>query len=63
MTLDQGLDMAVTVLDYGTTLIGSSAVIAAVLPKTTTRAVKIFTIVRKVVDFLGANVFNAKNAE
>ena len=63
MTLDQGLDLAVTVLDYGTTLIGSSAMIAAVLPKTTTRAVKIFTIVRKVVDFLGANVFNAKNAE
>lgn len=63
MTLDQGLDMAVTVLDYGTTLIGSSAVIAAVLPKTTKRAVKIFTVVRKVVDFLGANIFNAKNVE
>ena len=63
MTLDQGLDIAVTVLDYGTTLIGSSAVIAAALPKTTKRAVKIFTVVRKVVDFLGANIFNAKNAE
>lgn len=63
MTFDQGLDLAVTMLDYGTTLIGSSAVIAAAMPKTTTRAVKIFTIVRKVVDFLGANIFNAKNAE
>ena len=63
MTLDQGLDLAVAVLDYGSTIIGSAAVAAAVIPKTTTRAVKIFTVVRKVVDFLGANVFNAKNAE
>ena len=62
MTLDQGLDMALTVLDFGSTIIGTSAVAAAIIPKTTTRAVKIFTLVRKIVDFLGANVFNAKNA-
>ncbi len=63
MTVDQGLDIALTLVDVGTSLVGTSALAAMVLPKTTTRAVKIFTVVRKVVDFLGANVFNAKNAE
>lgn len=62
MTLDQGLDIALTTFDTVSSIVGSSAVLAAVLPKTTTRAIKVFTLVRKVVDFLGANVFNAKNA-
>lgn len=62
MTLDQGLDVALTAFDTVSSIVGSSAILAAALPKTTTRAVKIFTLVRKVVDFLGANVFNAKNA-
>lgn len=62
MTLDQGLDVALTTFDIVSSIVGSSAILAAVLPKTTTRAIKVFTLVRKVVDFLGANVFNAKNA-
>lgn len=62
MTLDQGLDVALTTLDTVSSIVGSSAILAAALPKTSTRAVKIFTLVRKVVDFLGANIFNAKNA-
>ena len=62
MTLDQGLDVALTTFDTVSNIVGSSAVLAAVLPKTTTRAIKVFTLVRKVVDFLGANIFNAKNA-
>ena len=63
MTIDQGLDMVLTLIDVGTSLVGTSALAAMALPKTTTRAVKIFTVVRKIVDFLGANVFNAKNAD
>ncbi len=61
MTLDQGLEIANTVWDYGSNIVGTAAVAAAIIPKTTTRAIKVFTLVRKVVDFLGANVFNAKN--
>ena len=62
MTLDQGLDVALTTFDTVSSIVGGSAVLAAMLPKTTTRATKVFTLARKVVDFLGANIFNAKNA-
>ena len=41
--------------------VGGGAVLAAVLPKTSDNAYKIYLIVRKVVDFVGANFFNAKN--
>ena len=43
--------------------IGGSSVIAAVLPKPTSNAILIFQIVRKVIDFVGANWLNAKNSE
>ena len=41
--------------------VGGGAVLAAVLPKPGTNAYKVFIIVRKIVDFVGANFFNAKN--
>ena len=51
--VDVGLDVLATV--------GGSAIVAAFLPKPTDEAYKIFLIVRKIVDFVGANWFNAKN--
>ena len=53
--LDIVINVAVTV--------GGSSVLAAVLPKPSDRAVLIFKIVRKVIDFVGANWLNAKNGE
>ncbi len=42
-------------------VVGGSAIVAAVLPKPSENAYKVFIIVRKIVDFVGANFFNAKN--
>lgn len=53
-----------TVIDTGInvlSVVGGSAIVAAVLPKPSERAYKVFLIVRKLVDFIGANWFNAKN--
>ena len=43
--------------------VGGSSVLAAVLPKPTSNTVLVFQIVRKVIDFIGANWLNAKNSE
>ena len=46
--------------------VGGGAVLAAVRPKPGTNASKayqVYLIVRKIVDFVGANWFNAKNGE
>lgn len=46
--------------------VGAGAILAAVLPKPGTNASKayqVYLIVRKIVDFVGANWFNAKNGE
>ena len=45
----------------GLSVVGSSSIAAAILPKPTTTALAIFKIVRAVVDFVGANWGNAKN--
>lgn len=42
-------------------VVGGSAIVAAVLPKPSENAYKVFILVRKIVDFVGANFFNAKN--
>lgn len=58
------LNTVSSVIDIGTTVlstIGGSAIVAAVLPKPSENAYKVFIIVRKIVDFVGANFFNAKN--
>ncbi len=51
--IDTGLNVLATV--------GGSAIAAAFLPKPSANAYQIFLIVRKIVDFVGANWFNAKN--
>lgn len=58
-TVSSVIDTGINVLS----VIGGSAVAAAILPKPSDRAYKIFLIVRKLVDFVGANFFNAKNGE
>ena len=58
------LNTVSSVIDIGTTVlstIGGSAIVAAVMPKPSANAYKIYLIVRKLVDFVGANWFNAKN--
>ena len=44
-------------------IIGGSAVTAAFIPKPSDKATAVFNIIRKLVDFVGANWFNAKNSE
>lgn len=41
--------------------VGTGAIVAAFAPKPTPTAYRVYVIVRKVVDFIGANWFNAKN--
>ena len=57
VTVSTAVDTALNILS----VVGGSAIVAAVLPKPSDRAYKIFLIVRKLVDFVGANWFNAKN--
>ncbi len=58
-TVSAVVDTGINVLS----VVGGSAIVAAVLPKPSDNAYKIFLIVRKLVDFIGANWFNAKNGE
>lgn len=58
-TVSSVVDTTINVLS----VVGGSAIVAAVLPKPSDNAYKIYLIVRKVVDFVGANFFNAKNGE
>ena len=57
VTVSTAVDTALNVLS----VVGGSAIVAAVLPKPSENAYKVFIIVRKIVDFVGANFFNAKN--
>ena len=56
-TVSNIVDVTINVL----TVVGGSSVAAAFLPKPTDNAIKIYQIVRKVIDFVGANWLNAKN--
>lgn len=56
-TVSSVVDTTINVLS----VVGGSAIVAAVLPKPSDNAYKIYLIVRKIVDFVGANWFNAKN--
>ena len=58
-TVSAVVDIGINVLS----VVGGSAIVAAVLPKPSENAYKVFIIVRKIVDFVGANWFNAKNGE
>lgn len=57
VTVSTAVDTALNILS----VVGGSAIVAAILPKPSDNAYKIYLIVRKVVDFVGANFFNAKN--
>ena len=57
VTVSTAIDTTLNVLS----VVGGSAIAAAVLPKPSENAYKVFIIVRKIVDFVGANFFNAKN--
>lgn len=57
MDINSIADVVIT----GLSVVGSSSIAAAILPKPTTTALAIFKIVRAVVDFVGANWGNAKN--
>ena len=57
MDINSAADVIVT----GLSVVGSSSIAAAILPRPTTAALAIFKIVRAVVDFVGANWGNAKN--
>ena len=57
VTVSTAVDTTLNVLS----VVGGSAIVAAVLPKPSENAYKVFIIVRKIVDFVGANFFNAKN--
>ena len=59
VTVSTAIDTTLNVLS----VVGGSAIVAAILPKPSDNAYKIYLIVRKVVDFVGANFFNAKNGE
>lgn len=58
MDINSIADVVIT----GLSVVGSSSIAAAILPKPTTTALAIFKIVRAVVDFIGANWGNAKNS-
>ena len=58
-TVSNVVDIAINIA----ATVGGSAVLAAVLPKPTSNTVLVFQIVRKVIDFIGANWLNAKNSE
>jgi len=58
MDINSIADVIVT----GLSIVGSSSIAAAILPKPTTTALAIFKIARAVVDFIGANWGNAKNS-
>lgn len=63
MDLTAVADSVTTVLDVGSSIVGCSSLLAALLPKASTNAIAIYKIVRKIVDFIGANWINAKNGE
>ena len=56
-TVSSVVDIGINVLS----VVGGSAITAAFMPKPSDNAYKVFLIVRKLVDFIGANWFNAKN--
>lgn len=59
------LNTVANVVDITTNVlatIGGSAVTAALIPKASDRTVKVYNIIRKIVDFVGANWINAKNS-
>ena len=61
-TVSSAVDLTINTL----ATVGGGAVLAAVLPKpgeSEYKAYAVYLIVRKVVDFVGANWFNAKNGE
>ena len=43
--------------------VGGSSVLAALLPKASDNAIKVYKLIRLVIDFIGANWLNAKNSE
>lgn len=55
------INAAADVIVTGLSVVGTSAIGAAILPKPTNTALAIFKVVRAVVDFIGANWGNAKN--
>ena len=61
-TVSNVVDIAINIA----ATVGGSAVLAAVLPKpgeSEYKAYAVYLIVRKVIDFIGANWLNAKNSE
>ena len=63
MDLNYVVDIATTILNVGSSVIGGSAVLAAVLPKASDNAIKVYKLIRLVIDFIGANWLNAKNSK
>lgn len=63
MDLSTALDVGLTVVSTASSVIGAGAVAAAILPKPSENAVKVYKLVRVVVDFVGANWINAKNQQ
>ncbi len=61
MDVSTVLDVTTTVVSTAFTTVGVSAFAAALLPKPSVNAVKVYKLVRTVVDFIGANWINAKN--
>ena len=61
-TVSNVVDIAINIA----ATVGGGAVLAAVLPKpgeSEYKAYAVYLIVRKVIDFIGANWLNAKNSE
>ncbi len=61
MDVSSALDAGLTALSTVSSVMGGGAVLAAVLPKASDDAIKIYKIIRFIVDFVGANWINAKN--
>lgn len=61
MDVSAALDVGLAVVSTASSVIGAGAVAAAILPKPTENTVKVYKLVRLVVDFVGANWINAKN--
>lgn len=63
MDVSTVLDVTTTVVTTAFTTVGVGAVTAAFMPKPSVNAVKVYKLVRLVVDFVGANWINAKNQQ
>lgn len=61
MDVSTVIDAGITVVSTASSVVGVSAFAAALLPKPSVNTVKVYKLVRLVVDFIGANWINAKN--